>query len=570
MKYIRRINEDTQESQIIKDLKSLPYNQFITTLIDKSKSGDFQNQLSKITSKSTESTDYGIVKNKYISAEYLIPTQSQIGLKESLSWLKNVESVREIIVDKKANLFDNNRILIANNKWIIDGHHRWSYVYMLNPKAEIPCININLPDTKPEDILKNIQISLAATYKDLYVRSTPIQLNISQLSDEKIYSSIEGSISSDNMGLLRQSYAETDLMKIILKDFIIPESLYEANLPTQNDFLVDEPQMDSTDIDPEFQKLDEEDNDNPDKSNIMDTATDFAGILDPTGVIDILKSIDCIYRGDYLMGIFYLVAAVPLGDIIAKPMIALAKSAAYRKSLKVFAELMKKFDAKKAAEVWLKLEKMSPLFQKFAEFMLTAVNKINQLLEKVLRAVGDHWLKFKIFYWIFKNRIYNFFSDMINWKKNLKDYLTKVSEEEVVGIIATNLVNIKRLIIDKKVDKMNVNFSIGPHPVQTALKARRNPYTGDFKGVPKDFLSNIPSLMSGLKNFNFTKPVEQKLGDFKEFTKKQEPKVETPKVEVPKEITKQPLETKPKEVVQNVIKPISAQVKNEPIKRGLK
>ena len=107
--------------------------------------------------------------------------------------------------------------------------------------------------------------------------------------------------------------------------------------------------MDIQGIDPDFQKLDDEDNNNPDESSIMDSGTDIAGILDPTGIIDMLKCIDSLYKGEYFMAVCYLVAAVPLGDVVAKPIIAIAKSAVYRRLLKVFANLMKKFDAKKAA-----------------------------------------------------------------------------------------------------------------------------------------------------------------------------------------------------------------------------
>jgi hypothetical protein len=109
MKYIRRINEDTEVQSIksIDELKSLTYGQFIKKLVGIGKLSELKSQ---IPSKVSVSADYGTVKYRMLQADELVPTQSQIGLKESLSWLKNTESVREIIVDKSAKLFENNRI----------------------------------------------------------------------------------------------------------------------------------------------------------------------------------------------------------------------------------------------------------------------------------------------------------------------------------------------------------------------------------------------------------------------------------------------------------------------------
>jgi len=53
-------------------------------------------------------------------------------------------------------------IVIFNKQYIIDGHHRWSQIYVANPGATVKCININIPKMSPEDMLKVIQIAIVA------------------------------------------------------------------------------------------------------------------------------------------------------------------------------------------------------------------------------------------------------------------------------------------------------------------------------------------------------------------------------------------------------------------------
>lgn len=542
-------NKPSQDS--LKELKSLPYKDFVNKLMEISKSKEFVREVSNLEPKNVDQ-DYGVIKYRTIKAEFLVPTQSQIGLKESLSWLKKEDSIKEIIVDKKADLFKNNRILIANNKWILDGHHRWSYVYLLNPKAEIPCININVPGQTPMEILKDVQLSIAATYNELYVRPTQIETNISQLNDSKILDTVKTLIPSDKLEILRASYNETDFMKFILREFIIPESVYEANF-NQNDFIESKPD-EVKPIDPEMQKLDDEDNDNPDKEKLdadiesgavdnLQTGMDFAGIIDPTGVVDVLNGLGYLYTGEYFLAICSFVSAIPFGDVVGKPLIAIAKAKIVRKLVQKFSKVLKSFDAKKAAEIWLELEKQSPKFKQFMDFFLTNVNKLISKMSDLMKVIGDHWLKFRIFYFLFKSKIVGFFEAMFSWRDRLKEYLNKTSEQQVWGIISSNTTKIKRLIVDMKVDKMNVNFAIGPHPIQTALKARTNPYTNEFKGLPKPLIDSLPRLLPGLQTIKSvqSEPEDLQVKDFKTFNKKskgkrsEESKSDKVKNETPKQ-----------------------------------
>ena len=54
----------------------------------------------------------------------------------------------------------NDAIVTLNNKFVIDGHHRWSSLFCFNPFAKISSWNINAPQVSPEKMLKAAQISI--------------------------------------------------------------------------------------------------------------------------------------------------------------------------------------------------------------------------------------------------------------------------------------------------------------------------------------------------------------------------------------------------------------------------
>jgi len=99
-----------------------------------------------------------------LSVKDLIPTQSQIGLADSIGFIafKDPNGAKNSL-SGSAN-FGGGAILTCDNKYILDGHHRWSQVFMINPDATIPCVNINLGVNNGEEALKVIQLAIAATY----------------------------------------------------------------------------------------------------------------------------------------------------------------------------------------------------------------------------------------------------------------------------------------------------------------------------------------------------------------------------------------------------------------------
>ena len=108
----------------------------------------------------------------------LFPTQSQIGLFDSIGFLAFIYPDRvENPLNGVAN-FGGERILTANKKYILDGHHRWSQTYIINPDASIPCLNLSLNVKSEKDMLKVIQMAIASTYGSIVMKSANAKTDI--------------------------------------------------------------------------------------------------------------------------------------------------------------------------------------------------------------------------------------------------------------------------------------------------------------------------------------------------------------------------------------------------------
>ena len=101
----------------------------------------------------------------------LKPTQSQIGLLDSIGFPMFVIPEKCKNALGGAAEFKGERILTANGKYILDGHHRWSQIFILNPDATIPCLDIKLGEETYTEILKVIQLAIAKTFGKILMKS---------------------------------------------------------------------------------------------------------------------------------------------------------------------------------------------------------------------------------------------------------------------------------------------------------------------------------------------------------------------------------------------------------------
>lgn len=88
------------------------------------------------------------INQAVLPVQTLVPTQNEIGLGESLDFIigaaKNFKpaNIDVCFDDEKTGVIIKRPIVTFNHNFIVDGHHRWSQIYITNPNANIKVINI--------------------------------------------------------------------------------------------------------------------------------------------------------------------------------------------------------------------------------------------------------------------------------------------------------------------------------------------------------------------------------------------------------------------------------------------
>ena len=97
---------------------------------------------------------------KRIPASNLRPTQSEIDVDKSLKmFLTNPENIKTDFTEDI--VIANMPLVTFRGNYIIDGHHRWSEVAMINPSGKMVCFDYDA-DISPIQMLKAVQGSIAA------------------------------------------------------------------------------------------------------------------------------------------------------------------------------------------------------------------------------------------------------------------------------------------------------------------------------------------------------------------------------------------------------------------------
>ena len=166
------------------------------------------------------------VSNKNIDIKDLHPTQNVIFAKKSLEpvlngkWKNaNGESVLVDILNKNEskNIKMGDPIIVCNVKgidYIIDGHHRWSKVYAMNPTAAMNAYIIEESFSTADQVLKFAQGTLAAIGKPTVAEQKPGDENLYTISEQNLTKAVESWVSDDILALIMLS----DLTKDQVKD----------------------------------------------------------------------------------------------------------------------------------------------------------------------------------------------------------------------------------------------------------------------------------------------------------------------------------------------------------------
>ena len=101
---------------------------------------------------------------KLLTAKSLIPTQKEIDVDKSIKHvLTKVNNIKPDFDETKDGIVVNDMPLVTfRGNYVIDGHHRWSEIVMINPDGKMLCYDYDAPTISPIQMLKAVQGSIAA------------------------------------------------------------------------------------------------------------------------------------------------------------------------------------------------------------------------------------------------------------------------------------------------------------------------------------------------------------------------------------------------------------------------
>lgn len=124
-----------------------------------------------------------------IPVKDLRPTQSEIGLQNSLDWAIKQKNAKQYFGNEPKMI--GAPILTYNKHFVLDGHHRWSQLYMLNKEAKIYAYNLEPKDAKKKDekdrekekeeavsLLRKLQLTIGAYFGTIPTSSGDGTVNV--------------------------------------------------------------------------------------------------------------------------------------------------------------------------------------------------------------------------------------------------------------------------------------------------------------------------------------------------------------------------------------------------------
>lgn len=179
-----------------------------------------------------------------IKAKDLHPTQNEIDVGKSLSYQisgKNPEQVKQILeggpvtVHLPLVVYDYN-----GTYYIVDGHHRWSQVFMLNPNCTLNCVvfknSAGEVAQDPADMLRDFQGAIAVA-TDGNVPSAVVEggMNIFDWSSDRLRKYLDENIQPELIQVYRDFY-NSDIEKKDIENAIIGNAgiMLKSNKPIKN------------------------------------------------------------------------------------------------------------------------------------------------------------------------------------------------------------------------------------------------------------------------------------------------------------------------------------------------
>tara|TARA_R110002051_G_scaffold288105_1_gene350850 strand:- start:224 stop:1051 length:828 start_codon:yes stop_codon:yes gene_type:complete len=154
--------ELTPEQEVLMQTLGKKYESFVTDLSDEAGDSKVRATIQAGLQDGDIHDDKIDIKEVSIPVKNLRPTQNEIDIGKSLNFPleKNASQLKDFLTGNNVEIVS--PIITLNQKWVIDGHHRWSQVYAFNANATMKCANLSFPGLDPIRGLKAVQTAIAA------------------------------------------------------------------------------------------------------------------------------------------------------------------------------------------------------------------------------------------------------------------------------------------------------------------------------------------------------------------------------------------------------------------------
>ena len=212
----RRFINEEQEVQYLSDIINLPLSSFVQKMNSMQKE-TLKNIFSGLKDGAQEE-DMVIIKQTTVKASALRPTQSEVVFGKSIPFaLQRPEMFMEYYTKDgpfKVGPPNNNAIVTFKGKFILDGHHRWSSLYCVNPDASLATFDISAP-VSPLTALKLMQASIKNYIGKKKIPSNKGGgVNLFTIDQETLFAEVERYVTPQ----LAQQYINLGLMDSLNED----------------------------------------------------------------------------------------------------------------------------------------------------------------------------------------------------------------------------------------------------------------------------------------------------------------------------------------------------------------
>lgn len=140
----------------VKDILKSNYTTFVKELGDNIKDPKFVEAIKSLAKEAPVT-----LKSASPAVTDLRPTQNEVVLDKSLSYpMKDPATAKLYLTGGVVAVAGKSIVTGGGGKFVIDGHHRWSQLFCINPKAKIKAVD--LPISDPMAALKATQLGIAA------------------------------------------------------------------------------------------------------------------------------------------------------------------------------------------------------------------------------------------------------------------------------------------------------------------------------------------------------------------------------------------------------------------------